>query len=126
MDFEFEWLIENQVCKVVLPQEVTQDILEAYDQLLINVLDQAANKIHMVADLRIIKTMPNLNQARKMRHPRHPHMGRVLMVGLNLNPIARFMASLVAQAAGVAYKAFDTYEEVFAYLEKMEGIHVSS
>jgi hypothetical protein len=123
--FGFEWLVEDMVCKVVLPEDFNDAALKEYDDMLVEVLDRMPHKIHLVADLRGVKNTASLNQARKLKHPRHPNMGRVLMIGLQANPIARFLASLVAQAAGVLYKSFTTYEEVVEYLEKMEGIKVS-
>ncbi|GEM_PF-2234175 len=125
-NFEFEWIVEDLVCKVALPQNITDSILDEYDQVLLDVLEHMTHKIHLIVDLRLIKNMPNLNLARKMKHPYHPNIGRVLMVGLNINPIARFMASLLAQMAGISYKSFATYEETFAYLNQMEGIAISS
>jgi hypothetical protein len=124
--FQFEWLVEDQVCKVVMPEDFKDEIFEEYDRMLVDVLDRMTHKIHLVADLRAVKTTANMTQARKLKHPFHPNMGRVLMIGLQTNPIVRFLASFVAQVAGVSYKSFSTYEEAVAYLERMEGIQIPS
>ena len=126
MKFEFEWLVPDLVCKVVLPADFKDAVLEEYDQMLVEILDKMTHKIHLIADLSAVKNSASMNQARKLKHPRHPNMGRVLMIGMQANTIVRFIASLVAQAAGVSYKSFGTYQEVLAYLEQMEGIQIAS
>jgi len=125
VDFKFEWLVPELVCKVVLPEEMIGEGLEEYDQLLTEVLNQMHDKIHLIVDVTKLKNMASLTEAHKLKHPRHRNMGRLLLLGLHTNVIARFMTSLIAQAAGISYKAFDTQEEVFAYLHQMEGIKVT-
>jgi hypothetical protein len=61
--FGFEWLVEDMVCKVVLPEDFNDAALKEYDDMLVEVLDRMPHKIHLVADLRGVKNTASLNQA---------------------------------------------------------------
>jgi len=122
MAYEVRCLVENRVYMLILPEELTSSALQECDSMLIGILDQMPNKIHLIVDMRAHKITSHINDARNLKHTRHANLGRMLLVGLRINPTARFIVSLVAQIAGMPYKDFATEQEAFDYLHDVEGI----
>jgi hypothetical protein len=110
------------VYMLVLPEALSGSALEECDAMLMRMLDQMPHKIHLIVDMRAHKITAHLNDARNLKHTRHPNLGRMLVVGLRINPTARFIVALVAQIAGMPYKDFNTEQEAFAYLNETESI----
>lgn len=122
MSYEVRCLVENHVYMLVLPEKLEGSALQECDAALIRILDQMPHKIHIIVDMRAHKVTAHLNEARNLKHTRHPNLGRMLVVGLRINPTARFIVSLVAQIAGMPYKDFETEEDAFTFLRETEGL----
>jgi hypothetical protein len=122
MGYKVQCLVENRVYMLVLPEELAGSALQECDSALIGILDQMPRKVHLIVDMRAHKITAHINDARNLKHTRHPNLGRMLVVGLRINPAARVIVSLVAQVAGMPYKDFNTEQEAFSYLYQTEGI----
>ena len=85
-------------------------------------LNAASGKIHLIADVRDLKKGPSIREIVDTRHPRHPKLGQVLTIGLTRNVIGRFFFTWGAQVAGFQYKDFDSLEKARAYLHEAEGV----
>lgn len=121
MTYSISWLTPGRVVDVVLP-EVSDDAALAKFDLDVNaMLDTITESAHVLIDVRSIKTYPSAQASMKMTYYKHPHLGRVLVIGLTSNPILRFLASLVARGAGLQIRDFSTREEALSYLATIEN-----
>lgn len=119
---EREWLIEGQLLHVIFPAVLDAAIMRDYDAQLMQQLDAITNKLHFIADLSSVKTLPPLNILTSLKHPYHGRLGQGLTVGLTRNPVGRFLISMGSQLAGVHHRDFNTFNEARSYLQEMEGI----
>ena len=122
MGIEINWITEGQLLHVVFPAHLESSTLREYDLLMVQKLEAASCKVHFIADLSVIKTMPGLSVMVGLRHPYHHRLGYGLTVGLMRNPVGRFLISMGAQVMGVHQRDFNTFNEARAYLRQMEGI----
>ena len=122
MSIDTKWLVEGQLLHVVFPATLESAIMREYDVQMVERLDAASNKIHFIADLSGVRSLPGLNVLVGLRHPYHPRLGHGLTVGLTRNPVGRFLISMGTQLAGVHHRDFDTFNEARAYLVQMENI----
>lgn len=123
MSIETKWLVENQVFMVVLPAELDEALLEDYDELIVQILDKtAADKVHLVVDMRGLTKSPSLMKSRALKHPKHLKLGWGLLVGMSSNPVIRFTAATIAQLMHLRFKSFERMEDALAHLTKNEGI----
>ena len=119
---ELKWLVEGQLYHVVFPAVLEASMMQDYDVHMIQQLDAAPGKLHFIADLSRVKTLPPLNILVSLRHPYHLNLGLGMTVGLTRNPVGRFLISMGTQIAGVHHRDFNTFNEARAYLNNMEGI----
>jgi hypothetical protein len=122
MGIEMNWVVEGQLLHVVFPAHLESAVLREYDDLMVQKLEAATCKVHFIADLNVIRTLPGLSVMVGLRHPYHHRLGYGLTVGLTRNPVGRFLISMGAQVMGVHQRDFDTFNEARSYLRQMEGI----
>jgi len=122
MDIETNWIVEGQLLRVVFPAHLESAVLREYDDLMVQKLEVATCKVHFIADLSDVKTLPGLSVMVGLRHPYHHRLGYGLTVGLTRNPVGRFLIAMGAQVMGVHQRDFDTFNEARSYLRQMEGI----
>jgi hypothetical protein len=122
MPFSSEWLVEGSLCYVTLSGQLTAEDMRQYDDQVCRYLETAPEKMHFIADLRHLTSLPPLGSMVGLKHLSHPRLGRGLTVGLTSNPVGRFLVSMGAQIVGVKQKDFNTLEEARSYLHQMEGI----
>ena len=115
-------LFEGQLFHVLFPAIVEAHVLREYDDLMVEQLDTALGKIHFIADLSNLKSLPNLSVLVGLRHPYHHNIGYGLTIGLTNNLVGRFLVSKGAEIMGVHHRDFSTFNEAQDYLHQMEGI----
>jgi hypothetical protein len=117
-----EWLIKGQLCKVIVPTEVTEEMLYKYDKQLIGLLDEAAGKVNVIVDVGSMAALPNVRTWLSLKSKHHPNFGMTLIVGLEHKPIIRFFASVVSQTMHLPFKGFPTEQNALDYLQEMKAI----
>jgi hypothetical protein len=117
-----EWLIKGQICKVIVPTEVTDEMLYAYDKQLGALLDEAPGKVNVIVDVGTMTTMPNVRTWLSLKSKKHANFGLTLIVGLEHKPIIRFFASVVSQTMNLPFKGFPTEQNALDYLHEMKAI----
>lgn len=117
-----EWLIKGQVAKVVVPSEITEEMLRTYDEQLIGMLNEAPGKVNVIVDVGTMTALPNVRQWLSQKSKKHPNFGMTLIVGLEHKPIIRFFASVVSQTMNLPFKGFPTEQNALEYLEEMKAI----
>jgi hypothetical protein len=117
-----EWLIKGHVCKVVVPTQVTDEMLYQYDEQLIALMDEAPGKVNVLVDVGSMKEMPGVRTWLSLRNKHHRNFGMTLIVGLEHKPIIRFFASLVSQTMKLPFKGFPTEQSALDYLREIDLI----
>ena len=122
MSLKVEWLVEGQVCVVTAPEVIDGEMLKNHDSLMMRWLDAGREKVYVIVDVSAMKRVESLKHAFMLKHIRHPRMTHTFTVGLTLNPTARFIIPIVAQAIGIHYKDFARREDARAYITEISGI----
>jgi hypothetical protein len=117
-----EWLIKGQLCKVIVPTDVTDEMLYAYDAQLLGFLNEAPGKVNIIVDVGTMTSMPNVRTWLSLKSKKHPNFGTTLIVGLEHKPIIRFFASVVSQTMNLPFKGFPTEKNALDYLSEMKQI----
>lgn len=122
MPITLEWLIEEHLCHVVLPATLDAAALYEYDAQLVQWLDDAPGKVHVIADFRAVTSFPSLSTLVRLRHPYHAHLGFGMTLGITNNAFLRFLMTAGGQITGIKHRDFDTFEDARAYLSQVENI----
>jgi hypothetical protein len=122
MSITLEWLVEGKLCHVALPSLFDEAELHDYDTKLIQALDSAPGKVHVIADFRQIKSLPPLRTLVSLRHPYHAHLGYGMTIGITRNSAIRFLITMGGQLMGMHHRDFDTFDQARAFITQMEGI----
>ena len=117
-----EWLIKGRVCKVIVPMEVTDDMLHAYDKEIISLMDEAPGKVNIIVDVGSMTAMPGVRTWLSLKNKHHPNFGMTLIVGLEHKPVIRFFASVVSQTMSLPFKGFPSEENALDYLREIKAI----
>jgi hypothetical protein len=122
MAIQINWLVEGSVCLMHVPASVNMTDVRAYDADLMARLNAASHKLHLIVDVRSLKSLPPVPQLVRLQHPGHPNLGHNLTIGLSNNPVVRFVITMGAQLVGIQHKDFKTLEEARQFLYEMEGV----
>jgi hypothetical protein len=116
VSYTFEWLVQDRVLKVLLPFAFDDGEAQKFDTDVLVYLDQASQPIHLVLDVRQVKTHPSMKTFFGWKHLKHPNLGYTMMIGMASNPVVRFMAGIVVKAVGVHLKDVESDDEALAHL----------
>jgi hypothetical protein len=117
-----EWLVRGHVAKVIVPAEITEEMLRVYDDELMALLDEAPGKVNVIVDVGTMTALPNVRQWLSQKSKKHPNFGMTLIVGLEHKPIIRFFASVVSQTMHLPFKGFPTEQSALEYLHEIQAI----
>jgi hypothetical protein len=117
-----EWLIEGRVCQVIVPPEVSEEMLYAYDKQVIELMETAPGIVHVLVDVSPMNIIPSVKHWISIKMARHPQFGQTLLIGLEHKPVMRFFVSVVSQSLRVPVKSFSTQDAALDYLRKTNEI----
>lgn len=118
------WEIENQLLKILIggaSETHTQTLSDNahYDDVVIGYLDNATQPIHIIVHLQPVLSNPPVSSLLKLKHPRHPRTGYIVVVNASTTPIARFFISIVSSMSGVKLKSAVSMDEALAMLKTL-------
>lgn len=128
-----EWVIEGKALLMEVKgppagmemEEFTRaemdEILAYQDRLIIEKLDAAAHPVQLIINMPATDKHPPAKDVTSLKFQEHPRLDSIILVGLSLNPIARFMMTIVSKVRRVQVKSFNTLNEALAYVNR---IHV--
>jgi hypothetical protein len=120
MTYSIGWLTPGRVIDVVLPDVCDDAALAKFDLDVNEMLNTVSEPVHVLVDVRSIKTYPSAQTSIKMTYYKNPQLGRLLVIGLTSNPILRFLAGLITRGVGIQLRDFSTREEALSYLATIE------
>jgi len=120
MAYEVKWYIEKRVLSVRQHGIVTMDEARELNILVLVHLMEGVAPIHVVVDVTELKAFPNnpiaLKRAIQSGDP--ARVGWTLIAGVN--PILRYVTSLLFKFWKVRYRMFATMDEVYAFLGQID------
>ena len=120
MSDAFEWIVPNQIMRVVLPEIFDDAKAQEHEVIITSYLDKATHPFHIITDTRAVKVNPSLKVSTGLKYLKHPNMGRILTIGVTGNPLTRFLLSIFTRAVGTPVKDFSSEDEALAYLAAIE------
>lgn len=109
------WLVEDRIIFTSLIGPLTVDMFPGMDERIIAMLEASSGtNIHIIADISMMTTMPNVIQMAKLKYPSHPKVGIFLTQGRN--PIEKFIGGTVGQMFKSNYKFVDDLEHGIRFL----------
>lgn len=122
MTYTIDWLVPGRVLEAVIVEEVSEQALLDSDHVINEMLDTASQPVHFLIDVRQMKTHPSAQTTFKLTYYKHRNMGHFLIIGFSMNPMLRFLNTLVGRAVGFKVKDFKTRDEAIAYLTTIEKV----
>lgn len=113
------WLVPQRVMGLVCISHLMDADCGQFDEMFVQALDQADAKIHLVAQVRDIKSFPSMRTTLGMRYMYHLKFGMVHAVTYSQNPVLRFLVAAASSAGRLKYKELPTFEEAC-----LNAIHV--
>jgi hypothetical protein len=112
-----KWIVEGQILFIDVRVTMT-DKMPAYDQMIVDYLDTSmSDAVDIIIRLPKPKQAPpSLKRLTSYKYQQHPRLGYVVMIGLDVNPIIRFLISSAAQIRRMKMKTFPTLEEAEFFL----------
>jgi hypothetical protein len=96
-----------------------QELLDYQDRLIIEKLDMATQPVHLVINMPPTDKHPGAKETTSFKFQSHPRLGHIILVGMGLNPVARFIMTIVSKVRRLHIKTFDTVAEAVAYINRI-------
>ncbi|MCA9890957.1 MAG: hypothetical protein KC546_21415 [Anaerolineae bacterium] len=113
------WLVEDRIIFTSLIGPLTVDMFPGMDERIIAMLEASSGtNIHIIADISMMTTMPNVIQMAKLKYPSHPKVGIFLTQGRN--PIEKFIGGTVGQMFKSNYKFINDLEQGIRFLAEYD------
>ena len=120
MAYDVSWLIADRVLQVLPPTIGSDALIKDFDDDMIALLDASSEPIQVIVDVRHVQVHPSTQAFINLRYFKHPHLGRLIMLGMAEKPLLRFMMSLSTKGLTLPVVGFSTPQEVEAYLKTLK------
>lgn len=116
-----KWLVEDKVIFTCIIGELNVTDFPDLDANIISLLEASPyDHIHILTDISMMTTMPNILQMSKLKYITHPKMGFFITQGRN--PIEQFIGQTVGQMLKTKYKFVNTLEEGIEFLSNIDNL----
>jgi hypothetical protein len=111
-----QWIDDKRILFVDVNVSAT-DQMPAYDQMLVDHLDLATDTVDLIIRLpRPKQAPPSLKRLTSYKYQQHPRLGYVVMIGLELNPIIRFLITSASKVRRLKMHTCSTLDEAVYFL----------
>ena len=117
-----EWLVENRVRLVTVKNDLKASAVHLNDREMVSLMDKLSAPMHLIVDMRELRSFPRLDEILNLQYLRHEYMGWLLTVGASRSRILRFFLNAVGRTTRVRFHDFDDLDEVIAFLEQNEPL----
>jgi hypothetical protein len=115
------WIVEHHLLLVTMPEMLTSDTLQDCDAELYQLLNSSSSSfLHLLIDARSLRVYPSLSDFMSLKSLNHANLGWFLTVGVNKQPLLRFLLTNVMNSARVRYLDFDTMDEAYAFARTID------
>ena len=114
------WIVDDKILFVDIRVTATNQ-MPVYDQMIVDYLDMSTSEsVDLIIRLpKTNQTPPSLKRLTSYKYQQHPRLGYIVMVGLDINPIIRFLISSAAQIRRMKMRTFATLDEAVFFLRAM-------
>jgi hypothetical protein len=122
MSFEIKWLVKQRVIWGNTGANFQVEELFQLNELMLEYLAEATpgRLIHFIGDMRQVTVTPSLRDQRQLTFPTHPQFGWTVMYGLNTNPVAKMVMSIVTQLFRVRFREVADFEAALDFLQYVD------
>lgn len=117
MGYIMEWQVSERIIHVRMWGIMSTEDVKSFNLQALELLNECTRKVHILIDIDSVDRPPmkieTLHDA--LQFGRHPSLGYVISYGGG-RAIVRFVASLLAQMAGVRYRHVSSLEVAMDYL----------
>lgn len=113
-----KWIVEGQILFIDVRVTMT-DKMPMYDQMIVDYLDMATtDTVDIIIRLPKPKQAPpSLKRLTSYKYQQHPRLGYLVMIGLDVSPIIRFLISSAAKIRRMKMQTFTTLDEAVFFLK---------
>lgn len=123
MGYEITWYEQGRVAHVKVYGEFSlEEMHRSSQEIVADYLEKGQPPVHLLVDLLEMEKYPTqLNQVREANKivMTHLAMGRLVIIG-NMNPVVKFLASVVAQFSRIEHRIVATPEEAMEVLRRLD------
>ena len=113
------WIVEGQILFIDVNVTMTNKMSD-YDQMIVDYMDATPNIVDLIIRLpKPKKAPPSLKRLTSYKYQQHPRLGYVVMIGLDLSPIIRFLISSAAKIRRMKMQTFATLDEAVLFLRSV-------
>jgi hypothetical protein len=117
-----KWLKDQRVIFVQFEGNLTIEEIAAYDTEIQQRLNEATEKVHVIADLGKVAHFPvNMMRVREvLTYHKHARLGWHVLVNDHPNPLMNFFATAISNVAGLKVQHARTLEEAILTLSRVD------
>lgn len=122
-EIRFQWIVDERILFMDVNVEATHK-MPVYDQLIVDYLNaSSAEAVDLIIRLPKPKQAPpSLKRLTTYKYQKHPRLGYVVMIGLELNPMIRFLITSAAKVSGMKMRTFATLDEGIDFLRTVRQL----
>ncbi|MBA3871478.1 MAG: hypothetical protein H0X30_20225 [Anaerolineae bacterium] len=121
MPAQLSWYLENRVLLMINYGEVADQDLFDLDQTIIDYLDNCTVPlVHTIIDHRKGMNSPSVKGLTKLRWPKHPKVGWMIMIGMK-NPLQRFVVAVSTSFFKTRMRMFNSMDEALNFLNDVDS-----
>jgi hypothetical protein len=115
-EVSMQWIVDGQILFLDVRVSIT-DKMADWDQMIVDYLDAAPGVVDLIIRLpRPKRAPPSLKRLTSYKYQQHPHLGYLVMIGLDINPMIRFLISSAAKIRRLKMQTFLTLDEAIFFL----------
>lgn len=113
------WLVAERVLLVDMSQGAPEDVGVRYDDVIVAHLDSTPHIVDVVLHMppRDPRKPPSLRTLTSYKYQQHPRLGYVLLVGMAVNPLIRFLISASSSLIGMKSRSYETMADAEVFLK---------
>lgn len=110
-----DWLVKDRIVLTSIIGELHVENFPMVDRSIIHFFEASPwDKVHVISDISMMTSMPNIFQMTKLRYITHPKIG--FFVTQSRNPAEEFIGNTVGRVLKTQYKFVRTLDEGIEFL----------
>lgn len=113
---ESHWLVEKRVRLLTAIGHLDMKTVKIYDDDSRLLYDSLTAPVHVIIDVRQLRSVPPLSELHKMATLWHKRIGMVVTVQAMRQPLMRMIFTTIVAIGRLTYRDVDTLEQARAYI----------
>ncbi|MGB1288176.1 MAG: hypothetical protein ACPG7F_16685 [Aggregatilineales bacterium] len=113
-----KWLVDEQIIFTSMIGALDVEDFEELDANIISMIESSSSpEVHILSDISMMTTMPNIFQMAKLKYIAHPEVG--FFVTQSRHPVERFIGRTVGQIINSRYKFVHDLDQGVLFLTQL-------